>query len=180
MASTISCLAATLEQAERIVHDLEVHGIDRGRISVLLPDPRVKRNLNFERTVPMDHGPVVGVGTGAGLGSLLGWVAGLAVLAIPGVGPFLAAGPILAAMGAAAAGATAGAIAGGLIGLGMPEAQAAHYDARLREGHLLIWAEVTSSDEAERVAELFAFHHAEDIVRAGPLACAIPVPTSGP
>lgn len=162
MSATISCLATTPEQAERIVRDLKTEGIAQERISVLLPDPRQDKKFNFENTVPMDHGPVVGAGTGAAMGSILGWLAGLSLLAIPGVGPFLAAGPILAALGTTAA----GAIAGGLVGMGMPAVQAAHYESRLREGRFMVWVEVADVAELERVAAIFSRHQAEEVTRS--------------
>jgi len=162
MTATISCLATTPEQAERIVRDLSTEGIAQEHVSVLLPDPRQSKNLNFENAGPMDHGPVVGAGTGVAMGSILGWLAGLSLLAIPGAGPFLAAGPILAALGATAA----GAIAGGLVGMGMPAVQAAYYEEKLREGRLMIWVDVTNADEIARVTAIFSRHQAEDITRS--------------
>ena len=162
MSATISCLAVTSEQAERIVRELHAEGINQERISVLLPDPRLDLKLNIETTGPMDHGPVVGAGTGIAMGSILGWITGLAMFSIPGVGPFLAAGPILAIMGSA----TVGAIAGGLVGMGMPAIQAAHYEKKLREGRFMIWVDVHDASEIARVTATFSRHQAEDITRS--------------
>lgn len=162
MPATVSCLASSSEQTDKIVRDLHADGIEQERISVLLPDPRRPKQFNFENDGPMEHGPVVGVGTGAAMGSILGWITGLAALAIPGVGPFLAAGPILAALGTA----TVGAIAGALVGMGMPEAQASYYESRLQEGRFLIWVEVRDRSEIYRIMDIFTRQQAEDITRS--------------
>jgi hypothetical protein len=93
----------------------------------------------------------------------VGLLAGLGLLAVPGVGPFLAAGPIMAALGGAAVGATVGGITGALIGMGIPEIEAKRYEGKIKDGNILIAVHTTDSDEVDRAKEIFENHDAEDI-----------------
>jgi len=97
----------------------------------------------------------------------LGWIAGIGALAIPGVGPFIAAGPILAALSGAAVGAAVGGIAGGLIGLGIPEIEAKRYEGKIKEGNILISVHTDNSDEIKRAKEIFTNQGAQDICITG-------------
>jgi len=133
------------------------------RISVLFPDPREAKNLGGENDGPIAHAPIIGAGTGVAVGSVLGWMVGIAALAVPGVGLFFAAGPILAVLGSATIGATIGAIAGGLVGLGIPEVQAKYYESQIRAGKFLIWVEVRDAYQIARITDLFTRYNASDI-----------------
>ena len=113
------------------------------------------------------RGAITGAGTGGVLGGALGWVVGIGALAIPGVGPFIAAGPIMAALGGAAIGATAGGIAGGLIGMGIPELEAKRYEGKVKAGNILISVHTDDSDEIDRAKEIFETAGAEDICVTG-------------
>jgi hypothetical protein len=97
----------------------------------------------------------------------LGWIAGIGALAIPGVGPFIAAGPIMAALSGAAIGAAAGGIAGGLIGLGIPELEAKRYEGKIKEGNILISVHTDNSDEIARAKDIFTKAGAQDICSTG-------------
>jgi uncharacterized membrane protein len=97
----------------------------------------------------------------------LGWVAGIGALAIPGVGPFIAAGPIVAALSGAAVGAAVGGIAGGLIGLGIPELEAKRYEGKVKAGNLLISVHTENSDEVKRAKQIFENAGAQDICTTG-------------
>jgi hypothetical protein len=94
-------------------------------------------------------------------------LAGIGSLAIPGLGPFIAAGPIMAALGGAAAGATAGGLTGALIGLGIPEYEAKQYESKIKGGNILISVHTDDGDERRRVKDTFTRHQAEDIAAAG-------------
>lgn len=109
------------------------------------------------------EGAATGAGTGGVLGGVLGWLAGIGALAIPGIGPFVAAGPIMALLGGAAVGATVGGITGALIGMGIPEYEAKRYESKLKEGKILISVHSENSDETDRAKTIFKNAGAEDI-----------------
>jgi hypothetical protein len=97
------------------------------------------------------------------LGGALGWAAGIGALAIPGLGPLIAAGPIMATLSGLAAGGTVGGITGALVGTGIPEYEAQQYEGRLREGHILLAVHTTTSDEAARVRQVMTEEKGESI-----------------
>src|SRR3954454_5790162 len=164
---SVFCLARDLDQASRIVEDLKMGGFSNNDISVLLPDKSGTKDFAHEKGTKAPEGAITGAGTGGVLGGVLGWLAGIGALAIPGLGPFVAAGPIMAALSGGAIGATAGGIIGALIGMGIPEYEAKRYEARLREGRILIAVHSENSDETKRVKEIFERAGAEDISTAG-------------
>src|SRR3954463_6718498 len=131
---SVFCLARDLDQASRIVEDLKMAGFSNNDISVLLPDKAGTRDFAHEKGTKAPEGAVTGAGTGGVLGGALGWLAGGGALAIPGLGPFIAAGPIMAALSGAAVGAATGGLIGALVGMGIPEYEAKRYEGRLREG----------------------------------------------
>src|SRR5580704_2726791 len=121
---SVFCIATSRAQAEEIVEELKDAGFSNNDVSVLFPDKGTTRDFAHEKHTKAPEGIATGAGTGGVVGGALGWLAGIGALAIPGAGPFIAAGPILAALSGAAVGATVGGIAGGLIGLGIPEIEA--------------------------------------------------------
>src|SRR5437763_7574712 len=131
-------IAKTEDQAIRIANDLRSVGFSDNDISVLFPDKQGTRDFAHEQHTKAPEGAVSGVVTGGIIGGALGWLVGIGSLAIPGVGPFIAAGPILAALSGVAAGGTVGGIAGALIGMGIPEYEAKRYEGKIREGNILI------------------------------------------
>jgi hypothetical protein len=98
-----------------------------------------------------------------GVGAVLGWLAGIGSLAIPGVGPFIAAGPIMGALGGAAAGGATGGIIGALVGMGIPEYEAKQYEGKVRSGNILISVHTDDANERARVKDIFKQANAEDI-----------------
>ncbi len=162
----VFAIATTRVQAERIVADLQTAGFSSNDISVLFPDKETTRDFAHEKNTKAPEGAVTGATTGGVLGGALGWIAGIGALAIPGVGPFIAAGPIVAALSGAAVGATMGGIAGGLIGLGIPELEAKRYEGKIREGNLLISVHTENSDEIDNAKRIFTDAGAEDITTA--------------
>ena len=150
-------------QAENIVQKLSSNGFANSDISAIFPDKRGTSDFAHEHNTKAPEGAVVG-GTGGGLlGGTLGLLAGIGALAIPGFGPFIAAGPLMAALSGAAAGAAVGSIAGALIGLGIPEIEAKKYEGKLRGGNILIAAHVDNSDEESRAKEVFRREGAHDV-----------------
>src|SRR3954471_8745363 len=166
MKKSVFCLAKDEGQAIRIVDRLRTGGFTGDDISVLFPDKSGTKDFAFEKGTKAPEGAITGAGTGGVLGGALGWLAGIGALAIPGVGPFVAAGPIMAALSGAAIGATAGGIAGTLIGMGIPEYEAKRYESKIREGRILLSVHSENSDETKRAKEIFEQAGAEDIATA--------------
>lgn len=160
---SVFCIARDESQAARIVDDLKMSGFSNNDISVLLPDKTGTRDFAHEKGTKAPEGAVTGVGTGGVLGGVLGWLVGVGALAIPGLGPFIAAGPIMAALGGASIGAAAGGLIGALVGMGIPEYEAKRYEARVREGRILISVHSENSDETRRAKDIFERAGAEDI-----------------
>lgn len=164
---SVFCIATSRTQADQIVDQLKSANFSNNDISVLFPDKGTTRDFAHEKNTKAPEGAMTGAGTGGVIGGALGWIAGIGALAIPGVGPFIAAGPIMAALSGAAIGATAGGIAGGLIGLGIPELEAKRYEGKIREGNLLISVHTENSDEIDRAKEIFTRAGAQDICTTG-------------
>ena len=167
MSKAVFGIAKTEGQAQRIVVDLKDGGFSNNDISVLFPDKTGTRDFAHEHNTKAPEGATTGATTGGLLGGALGWLAGIGTLAIPGVGPFIAAGPIMAALSGAAVGATVGGITGALVGMGIPEYEAKRYEGRIREGNYLISVHTEDSDESKRAKEIFERAGAEDISSAG-------------
>ena len=164
---SVFCIANAREQAERIVGQLKYANFSSNDISVLFPDKDSTRDFAHEKNTKAPEGAVTGAGTGGVIGGALGWIAGIGMLAIPGVGPFIAAGPIMAALGGAAIGAAAGGITGALIGMGIPELEAKRYEGKVKAGNLLISVHTESSEEINRAKAIFKNAGAEDICTTG-------------
>ena len=157
----------TCEAAERGVDALKAAGFRNTDISVLLPQNVGSKDLAHEKHTKLPEGAAAGAGTGALLGGALGWLAGIGTLAIPGIGPFLAAGPIVAALAGAGAAGAAGGVLGGLIGLGIPEYEAKRYEGRIREGGVLASVHSDDSDWTKRAKQIFETTGAQDISSTG-------------
>jgi hypothetical protein len=153
-------------QACRVVENLKAAGFSNNDISVLLPDKSGTKDFAHEKHTKAPEGAATGAGTGGVLGGVLGWLVGIGALAIPGVGPFIAAGPIMAALGGAAIGAAAGGLVGTLVGMGIPEYEAKRYESKLREGRILISVHSEDSNQTKRAKEILERDHAEDIATA--------------
>ncbi len=128
-----------------------------------LPGQGNLHEFSYEKNTKAPEGAVTGAASGGVLGGSLGFLVGIGALAIPGVGPLIAAGPLLAALSGAAAGATVGGIAGGLIGLGMPEIEAKRYENRIAEGNILISVFAETGDDVSRAKLILKNAGAEDI-----------------
>lgn len=159
----VYCIAKTDVQAEDIVSELQAQGVPASEISVLFPDKGGSRDFAHEHHTKAPEGTATGATAGGVVGGGLGLLAGIGALAIPGVGPFIAAGPIMAALSGAAIGATIGGLTGALIGLGIPEYEAKAYETKIKNGNILIAVHTRDSDEVSRVKDLFKAANAEDI-----------------
>jgi len=163
MAKAVFGIAQTEAQAIAIVDQLKAAGFSHNDISVLLPDKTGTRDFAHEQHTKAPEGAATGAGTGGVLGGTLGWLVGIGTLAIPGLGPFIAAGPIMAALSGAAAGAALGGLAGALIGMGIPEYEAKRYEGRIKDGNILISVHAENRAERARVKDIFEQAGAEDI-----------------
>jgi hypothetical protein len=161
--NAVFCIARTEEQAKVIVADLKEAGFLAEDISALFPDRGGARDFAHEAHTKAPEGTAAGVTTGGVIGGGLGWLAGIGAIAIPGVGPLIAAGPIMAALAGIAAGATVGGVAGSLIGMGMPEIEAKLYEGKIRDGNILISVHTDDSTHKSRAVEIFKRDGAEDI-----------------
>lgn len=165
MSRAVFCIAKSESQAITIVNALKDAGFSN-QISVLLPDKQGTKDFAHEHNTKAPEGAVTGGSVGGVLGGALGWLAGIGTLAIPGLGPFIAAGPIMAALGGAAVGATAGGIAGALIGMGLPEFEAKQYEGKVRGGNILISVDAEDSNDVERIEQIYENAGADDISSA--------------
>lgn len=165
--TSVFCITTSRGQADRIVDKLKAANFSNNDISVLFPDKDTTRDFAHEKHTKAPEGTVVGASSGGVIGGALGWIAGIGALAIPGVGPFIAAGPIMAALSGAAVGAAIGGIAGALIGMGIPELEAKRYEGKVKAGNILISVHTESSDEITRAKDIFTHEGAEDICTTG-------------
>src|SRR6186713_2030533 len=150
-------------QAESLVGALQSAGFTTNDISVLLPDKRGTKDFAHEHNTKAPEGAVAGVAGGGIVGGTLGLLAGVGALAIPGLGPFIAAGPLMAALSGAAAGAAVGGVTGALIGLGIPEYEAKKYEGKIRGGNILVAVHVDDNAERDRATEIMRRGGAHDI-----------------
>jgi len=164
---SVFCIATSRNQADQIVDQLKSANFSNNDISVLFPDKGTTRDFAHEKNTKAPEGAVVGASTGGVIGGALGWIAGIGALAIPGVGPFIAAGPIMAALSGLAVGAAVGGIAGGLIGLGIPEIDAKRYEGKVKAGNLLISVHTEDSAEITRAKDIFSSAGGQDICTTG-------------
>jgi hypothetical protein len=153
--------------AEQVVAELQRAGFSNSDISALLPDKKGTRDFAHEQNTKAPEGAIAGVGAGGAIGGTIGLLAGIGALAIPGLGPFIAAGPIMAALSGAAAGAAVGGVAGALIGMGIPELEAKQYEGKIAGGNILMSVHVEDANERARAKKILEERGAFDIVTAG-------------
>jgi len=163
MAKAVFCIAKSEEQAVRIVNQLKAAGFSNNDVSVLLPDRAGTRDFAHEQHTKAPEGAAAGAIAGGLAAGALGWLVGIGSLAIPGVGPFIAAGPIMAALSGAAAGCAVGGMAGALVGFGIPEYEAKQYEGKVRNGNILISVHTEDSKERNAAKQIFERSRAEDI-----------------
>ena len=155
---------------EQAVDTLREQGFRNTDISVLFPENQGSKDFAVEKNTKAPEGAATGAGSGAVVGGALGWLAGIGLLAIPGVGPFIAAGPIMGLLAGAGVGGAVGTIVGALIGMGIPEYEAKRYEGRIKEGGILLSVHCDSSDWVKRAKDLLKQTGAEDISSAGEAA----------
>jgi hypothetical protein len=158
---------ATSGHAERAVDDLVQAGFPSADISVLLQDYRGTRDFAHTKDTKAPEGATTGVTAGGIVGGTLGVLAGIGAIAIPGVGPFIAAGPIMAGLAGLGVGGAVGGIIGALVGMGIPEYEAKRYEGRLKSGGVLLSVHCDTSAEIDRAKEILKNTGAEDVASSG-------------
>lgn len=148
---------------DRTVEILKSQNFRNSDISVLMPSRHGTKDFAFEKKSKAPEGATTGAAAGALGGVVLGWLVGAGALAIPGLGPFIAAGPIMAAIAGAGVGGTVGGVAGGLIGLGIPEYEAHRYAGFIKEGGMLISIHVDDDKWEDKAREILEDNGARDV-----------------
>lgn len=155
------------DSAEVAVDTLKRAGFSADDISVLMADKQGSHEFAAEKNTKAPEGAATGVGVGGGIGGVLGLMAGIGALAIPGIGPLIAAGPIMGALAGLGVGGALGGLVGALVGMGIPEYEAKRYEGRVKEGGILLSVHCDSSEEISRAKDLLKDAGAEDISSAG-------------
>jgi len=158
---------SSLPNADNATDTLVRSGFPAADISALLPDNLGTKEIGTQKATKAPEGAATGAGSGAVLGGALGLLAGIGALAIPGVGPFIAAGPIMAALAGVGVGGAVGGFTGALIGLGIPEYEAKRYGGRIQKGGILLSVHCDTSEEIKRAKEVMKNAGAEDISSTG-------------
>src|ERR1700674_5187946 len=167
MAKAVFGIARSEAQAAAIADQLRAAGFSENDISVLFPDKQGTKDFAHEQHTKAPEGAATGATGGAVVGGALGWMVGIGALAIPGLGPFIAAGPIMAALAGAGVGGAVGGVTGALVGMGIPEFEAKRYEGRLQKGGILVSVHCDTSEEVKRGKDILQRTGAEDISSAG-------------
>lgn len=149
------------------VDQLRLAGFRNTDVSVLFSENSGNKDLAHERNTKAPEGAAAGAGSGAVLGGALGWLVGAGLLAIPGLGPFIAAGPIMGLLSGIGVGGTIGGLTGSLIGSGMPEYEAKRYEGRIRKGGILISVHCDNTDLEKRAKRILENTGAQDVSSSG-------------
>jgi hypothetical protein len=152
---------------ENGVDALRSAGFRNEDISALFPEGVGTKEFAHEKNTKAPEGATTGAGTGVVLGGAMGWLLGIGAIAIPGLGPFIAAGPIMAALAGAGVGGAVGGIAGALIGMGIPEYEAKRYEGRVKDGGILLSVHSDNSEWTKRAKEILKRTGAQDISSSG-------------
>jgi hypothetical protein len=158
--------------AESAVDRIVASGFSNGDVSVLMSDVESSRDFAHEKETKAPEGTAVGVTAGGVVGGTLGLLAGIGALAIPGVGPLIAAGPIMGALAGLGVGGAVGGLVGALVGMGIPEYEAKRYEGRVKDGGVLLSVHCDTSDEIKRAKEILKETFADDIASSGEASAA--------
>ncbi len=163
MKKSVIGIVETRSEAEAIVLKAREIGFFLNDISILFPDKTTTKDFAHENNTKAPEGAVAGGSAGGVIGGTIGLLAGLGALVIPGLGPFVAAGPLMAALSGAAAGVTVGGVAGALIGFGIPEIEAKRYEGKLQGGNILVAIHVDDAEMKERAEKLLKKFNAHNV-----------------
>jgi hypothetical protein len=155
---------STRMAVENATDSLVKAGFPTSDISVLLPESMGgSKDMGTEKATKAPEGAAAGVTTGGVIGGTLGVLAGVGLLAIPGLGPFIAAGPIMAGLAGLGVGGAVGGVTGAFIGMGIPEFEAKRYEGRLQKGGILLSVHCDTAEEIKRAKEVLKVTNAEDV-----------------
>jgi len=152
---------------ENAIDSFMAAGFRQEDISVLFPENVGNKDFKTQKDTKAPEGVTTGAATGGVLGGTLGLLAGIGTLAIPGLGPFIAAGPIMGALAGIGVGGTVGGIVGALVGMGIPEYEAKRYEGRVKEGGILLSVHCDNSDWVGRAKDILKQTGAEDVASSG-------------
>ncbi len=155
------------ELLESAINSLKDEGYRNTDISVLYPENVGNKDFAHKKNTKAPEGATAGAGTGLVVGGALGWLAGIGALAIPGLGPFIAAGPIMAALAGAGVGGTVGGLVGALVGMGIPEYEAKRYEGRVKSGGILMSVHCDDSAWTRKATDILIHNGAEDVSSTG-------------
>lgn len=153
----------TRNSIENAVDQLKYSGFRNSDISVLMPDKSETKDFAHEKHTKAPEGAAAGASTGAVLGGTLGWLVGAGALAIPGIGPFVAAGPIMASIAGAGVGGAVGGVSGALVGMGIPEFEAKRYEGTVKDGGILLSVHCDNNDWTNKAKDLLETSGAKDV-----------------
>lgn len=168
--TAVFAIFTTRAGAENGVTNLRDSGFRTEDISVLLPQNLGTKDFGTEKATKAPEGATTGATTGAVIGGTLGLLAGIGALAIPGLGPFIAAGPIMATLAGVGVGGAVGGVTGALIGMGMPEYEAKRYEGRIKQGGILMSVHCDNSDWVRKAKDVLQASGGEDISSTGEAA----------
>jgi hypothetical protein len=154
---------STTAETERAVNDLLQSGFSSQDVSVLMPDQQSTRDFALRKETKAPEGATTGATTGGVIGGTLGVLVGLGTLAIPGIGPLIAAGPLVAGLAGLGAGGAVGGFIGALVGMGIPEYEAKRYEGRVKDGGVLLSVHCETPGEVLRAKEVLKATGAADI-----------------
>lgn len=160
----------TYADVEYAVDTLRAEGFRNTDVSVLFPENKGTKDFAVEKNTKAPEGTAAGATTGFVVGGVLGWLVGIGALAIPGVGPFIAAGPVVAALAGVGVGGAVGGIAGALIGMGIPEYEAKRYEGRIKDGGILLSVHCDDGNWVTKAKKIVERTGAQDIASAGEAA----------
>jgi hypothetical protein len=169
-----------LAHLETTVDALRLAGFRRDDISTLLPDNKSSRDFALQGNSKAPEGAATGAGAGLLIGGTLGWLVGIGALAIPGLGPFIAAGPLMAALAGAGMGGAVGELAGALIGFGMPEFEAKRYEGLVKSGGLLLSVHADNSEWVDKAKRILKECQVEEISSSGEASADTKSPVGDP
>ena len=154
-------------EAELAVNQLTAAGFSSQDVSVLMADKSGTRDFATEKNTKAPEGTTTGAGVGGTIGGTIGLLAGIGAIAIPGVGPLIAAGPIMATLAGVGVGGTVGGLIGALVGMGIPEYEAKRYEGRVKDGGILVSVHCDSSEEVSRAKDILKSAGGDDVASSG-------------
>lgn len=163
MGTAVFCIVPSQTEASEIVSRLKLAGFAMNDISVLFPDKAGTRDFAHEKNTKAPEGAATGAAAGAVVGGAFGWLLGIGALFIPGVGPFVAAGPLVAAVSGVGVGSVVGGLSGALIGMGIPEFEAKRYEGLVKSGKILLSVHTDDSEWAARARDILDSTGADDV-----------------